>query len=172
MKKIICIGLIFVALSGCEQGLTTDDSAGETGDETGFSFSDMYSKMKTMQEEIDLLKTSNAALTEALGLVGSDQSGAVSSLSSRLDDLEGILAGVTRIVGPVTGQPTILFSGVNVQVVNGLGYTNGVNNNWGEPGTVNGLGNFIVGYRNTISGRYTSVSGGYRRTVADGHNVY
>src|SRR5262245_54348380 len=46
-------------------------------------------------------------------------------------------------------NPTIRFSGVNVQVVNGLGATNG---NPADPGSlakisVNGLGNLIVGYQ-------------------------
>ncbi|MCP4137533.1 MAG: hypothetical protein GY754_41585 [bacterium] len=95
-----------------------------------------------------------------------------------------------------------------MQIVSGAGFTNGVNNDWAS-GTVNGLGNLIVGYneirvddvgnptndddrsgshniivgkwnnysssgglvagyQNTISGIYSSVSGGSRNT-ADGH---
>ncbi len=46
---------------------------------------------------------------------------------------------------------TIRFTGVNVQIVNGLGATNG---NPADPGsivgTVNGLGNLIVGYNEQV----------------------
>ncbi len=109
---------------------------------------------------------------------------------------------------------TMLFTGVNVQIVNGLNATNGFPSNRSSTNpaetVVNGLGNLIVGYNeggdnfirsgshniiagtqhryssfgglvmgstNTISGVYSSVSGGFNNTasgnfssVSGGHN--
>jgi hypothetical protein len=104
----------------------------------------------------------------------------VTALQSQIDALVALLANVTR-----PDANTIRFSAVNVQIVNGLGSTD----------TVNQTGNLIVGYNelrgtgddrtgshnivvgvrqnyssygglvagdlNTISGVYASVSGGY-----------
>ncbi len=244
MKKILCIGLFFLALSGCEQGLTTNDSSGTSGDgqDNKFSFSDMYTKFKGLQEEIDRLKEANAVLTEALGVMEDGQAGAASSLSSRINSLEGTvdsntasiddigstLQGVSRLTDPNTRQPTIRFSGVNVQIVNGTGQTNdaSIDNHcysiddglvhaavidindpcYGKFAKGRGLGNLIVGYnekrkdldgnkpkqirtgahniiiglghnyssyggfvvgeRNTISGKSSTVSGGYGNTAS------
>ncbi len=55
----------------------------------------------------------------------------VAALEARIAALEALLVGVTRELN------TIKFSGVNVQIVNGSGTTFG---------TVDGLGNLIVGY--------------------------
>jgi hypothetical protein len=57
-----------------------------------------------------------------------------STLISRIAALEAKLASVS--VTTSNGQPTVRFSGVNVQVVNGLGDT----------ATANGTGNLVVGY--------------------------
>jgi trimeric autotransporter adhesin len=56
------------------------------------------------------------------------------NLEARIAALEAKLANV--MLTTVNGQPTVLFTGVNVQVVNGAGSTN----------TINGTGNLIVGY--------------------------
>ncbi|MFZ5724542.1 MAG: hypothetical protein ACOY33_12895 [Pseudomonadota bacterium] len=58
----------------------------------------------------------------------------VAALDSRIDALEAKLASVSTTT--VNGNPTVRFSGVNVQVVNGLGSTT----------TANGTGNVIIGY--------------------------
>jgi len=58
----------------------------------------------------------------------------VATLQSTVADLQAKLAGVTRET--VNGQPTFRFTGVNVQIVNGSGFTSGVN----------GVGNLIIGY--------------------------
>ena len=55
-------------------------------------------------------------------------------VEARIAALEAKLANVT--VATVNGQPTVRFTAVNVQVVNGAGTTN----------TINGTGNLIVGY--------------------------
>ncbi len=172
MKRLFCIGvLVVLALSGCEAGLTSNDESLTENEK--FSFSDMYAKIKTLQEEVDRLKAANTELTEALEIAGEEQAGAASSLSSRIESLESTVTGhgnsinnntdlignldgdlsglnstftgVTRISDPMTGKTTIRFSGVNVQIVSGSGYTNGVVYRNAD-GTANGLGNLIVGY--------------------------
>ncbi len=55
-------------------------------------------------------------------------------LQNRLTALEAKLASVS--LATVNGQPTVRFSGVNVQVVNGLDHTD----------SSNGLGNLLIGY--------------------------
>lgn len=90
-------------------------------------------------------------------LIGLD----VPRLSVDLDELKGRLAGVTR-----TGD-TIRFDGMNVQVTNGTGATDG---------EVNGLGNLIIGYDETISpfidgqSPASDKSGSHNLVVGKGHN--
>ncbi|MCP4137415.1 MAG: hypothetical protein GY754_40990 [bacterium] len=67
MNKLIpgvfCMALISVlAFSGCEAGLTSNDDSGD-GSDGKFSFSEMYTKMKAMDEEIGALKKSLAEST-------------------------------------------------------------------------------------------------------------
>jgi hypothetical protein len=63
-----------------------------------------------------------------------------SSLSSgELETLKAILPFVKFVSSGVAGKPTVQFSGVNVQVVNGSGKTE----------TTNGAGNVIIGYDET-----------------------
>jgi hypothetical protein len=67
--------------------------------------------------------------------VSADQMNAnFTAVEARIAALEAKLANVT--VATVNGQPTVRFTAVNVQVVNGAGTTN----------TINGTGNLIVGY--------------------------
>ena len=116
----------------------------------------------------------------------------LTSLNNRLMVVENKTQDMSRIVDPNTGQNTVRFSGVNVQVVSGSGNTDG---------PINGVGNLIVGYNelrgglgndrtgshnlivgtqnnyssfgglvagrfNTISGQYASVSGGQLNTAS------
>jgi hypothetical protein len=116
----------------------------------------------------------------------------LTSLHNRLLAVEARTQDMTRGPDPSTGQATVRFSGVNVQVVSGTGTTDG---------PVNGAGNLIVGYNerrgdgndvrtgshnlivgqqhsysafgglvagilNTISANYASVSGGFRNTAS------
>jgi len=94
-----------------------------------------------------------------------------------------------------TARPTALFTGVNVQVVNGLKATETTNNmgnlivGYNEPfftlvrnGSHNivvgygheytGYGGLVAGYLNTIRGGYASVSGGgYNNAIGQGSSV-
>ena len=89
-------------------------------------------------------------------------------LLARIEQLEALLAGVSR-----QGN-TILYEGVNLQVVNGLGATNG---NPSAPGAtdenslVNGLGNIIVGYNEApFSSNPFDKSGSHNVVIGPGHN--
>ncbi|MCP4137891.1 MAG: hypothetical protein GY754_43415 [bacterium] len=104
-----------LAFSGCEEGLTSNDS------DENFSFSDIYTQMDSMRKELESLKQAIAEIP-----VCDDE-----PVTGEPADPGEVFAGVTR-----TGD-TIIFSGVNVQIVNGTGSTGG---------EVNGLGNLVIGY--------------------------
>jgi hypothetical protein len=56
--------------------------------------------------------------------------------SSELETLKNILPHITYVASGVGGKPTVQFSGVDVQLVNGEGKTE----------TANGEGNLVIGY--------------------------
>lgn len=60
----------------------------------------------------------------------------VAALEAKVAALEALLADVTRLTDPNTGEDTMRFSGMNVQIVNGTGTTD----------TQAGTGNLIIGY--------------------------
>lgn len=123
----------------------------------------------------------------------------VNSLENRIMELENTVQRLTALLEGVSrDKNNLVFKGVNVQVVNGTGTTNGA---------VNGLGNLIVGYNqprdgadeiertgshniivgdghdyksygglvaglsNTISGAYSSVSGGLRNVASGDYSA-
>jgi hypothetical protein len=61
----------------------------------------------------------------------------VTDLQSRVSTLEATLSKVSYDPSGLNGKPTLKISGANVQIVSGSGSTDG---------TVNGLGNLIIGY--------------------------
>ncbi len=93
------------------------------------------------------------------------------SLQAEINRLNALLAGVTR------NNNNIRFSGVNVQIDNGLGATNG---NPEQPDEsvdtfVNGLGNLIVGYNEEIrpyrgDTPVSNKTGSHNVIVGHGHN--
>ena len=132
------------------------------------------------------------------------------SLGQRLDDLEDTFRKLKKLLTHVTiakddeGRLEIIFSGVNLRIVNGLGSTDCFDEQFDPiPDCPNGLGNLIIGYneprppelgenirtgshnvvvgeghnfsrfggvvvgvRNTISGDFSSVSGGLENTAS------
>jgi collagen triple helix repeat protein len=103
--------------------------------------------------------------------------------SSELETLKSILPYIKYVASGVGGKPTIQFSAVNVQVVNGEGKTASVNGEgnliigYGENGgkhaqtgshnlilseeqTFTSYGGIVAGFENTISGAFGSVLGG------------
>ena len=107
-----------------------------------------------------------------------------SDYEARIAALEALLANVTRGIDPNTGYDTIQFSGMNVQIVNGSGYTNisgGTGNliigynelrdagNYrngshnlvlGTQNSYSAAGGLVAGYLNEIHGSFPSISGG------------
>ena len=75
-------------------------------------------------------------LTKVFGIPISE-SPELSALESRIEELEGLLQDVSRLIDPNTGYDTVRFEGVNVQIVNGSGTTDG---------ETFGTGNLIIGY--------------------------
>jgi hypothetical protein len=93
------------------------------------------SRYATVLRNVALIMLVTSAILSVITCGGGGSSNAdTSALEARIAALEAKLAGVTR--ESVNGQPTLRFSGINVQVVNGAGSTD----------TANGTGNLIVGY--------------------------
>jgi hypothetical protein len=64
------------------------------------------------------------------------KAGSAGFTSSELEVLKALLTHIKYVGVGIDGKPTVQFSGVNVQIVNGAGKT----------GTVNGVGNLAIGY--------------------------
>src|SRR5262249_49764523 len=80
----------------------------------------------------------------------------IKTLQARVDALEALLSGVTRTDDQMGS--TLLFTGMNLQVVNGSGSTN----------TPNGLGNVIIGYNRPRNG-VTDRRGSHDLVIGDSH---
>ncbi|MCP4129906.1 MAG: hypothetical protein GY754_02710 [bacterium] len=90
MKKFLCLSLLaalVLAFAGCEAGLTSNDRTGATGD-NDFSFSDMYGKIKTLQEELDRLNQVNNEQAVKIEQLSVSQSNSGSLISSRIQVIE------------------------------------------------------------------------------------
>lgn len=87
--------------------------------------------------------------------LASDVNANFQSLAAAVTAMEAKLASMSLVT--VNGQPTVRFSGVNVQIVNGVGNT----------ATVNGKGNLLIGYDETdISGSFKCSLGTNPTTLA------
>jgi hypothetical protein len=83
-----------------------------------FAGSPLEKRVEKLENKVEALETKAAAS------------------ESKIAALEATLDGVTRIESGIAGKPTIQFSGVNVQIVNGEGKTE----------SRNGEGNLVIGY--------------------------
>ena len=75
------------------------------------------------------------------------------TVDGRLDALEDLLAGVSR------NGDTLLFDGMNLQIVNGMGKTDSKNT----------LGNLIIGYNESPGGATVYRGGSHNLVVGDEH---
>jgi hypothetical protein len=113
---------------------------------------------------------------------------ALPSEETEQQKLLSILPHMKYVASGVGGKPTIQFSGVNVQVVNGEGKTASLNGEGnlvigydenasrtqtgshnlilGEEQAFSSFGGIVAGYGNTISGRESSVTGGFLNTAS------
>jgi hypothetical protein len=127
-----------------------------------------------IRQEVESLKS---ALKSALGRITELESQLEHLQENSVLDLDGVLS-----VDPST--LTARFSGVNVQIVNGVGQTDSVNGLGnlivgydedrltgsdktgshnivvGSEHSYSGFGGAVLGYRNTIDGSYSNVTGG------------
>ncbi len=108
----IMIALV-LAITGCEEGITIgSESKNGTGDDqdSGFSFSDMYSRMNTMEKEIKSLTKVNqeqAELIEKLNLV---QANSEQGLSERLAVIENNVGTIS--IGTLDEDVTALKNNI------------------------------------------------------------
>jgi hypothetical protein len=101
------------------------------------------------------LKAQHTALAAKVATLEQSQA----SQASEIAALQTLLAGVSRV--EVDGHPTIRFSDVNVQIVNGTGTTSGL---------PNGRGNLIVGYSAQRTPTAASRTGSHYVVVGDQHS--
>jgi hypothetical protein len=118
------------------------------------------------------------------------KAGTTGFTSGELETLKALLPHIGFVSSGVAGKPTIEFSGVNVQIVSGVGKTNGPVNGegnlvigydenpgkhpqtgshnliLGEEQTFTDLGGIVAGYDNAITGEYASVTGGADGTAS------
>ncbi len=90
-----------------------------------------------------------AMLLQSRPAAHADQSGGLPAIETRLSTLEtdvsrlkGKTEPLTLVPGTALKPPEVVFSGVNVRIVNGLGRTD----------TMNSVGNLIVGYNELRTG--------------------
>ena len=151
-------------------------------------FAAMQSDLEALMDDVGTLQTDVVVIQSDVGTLQSD----VLLIQSDVGTLETLLASVS--LETVDGQPTLRFTGVNVQVVDGSGNT---------AGAINGLGNLIVGYNenssatrtgshnlvvgmnnsytsyggfvggenNTLNGSYATVAGGVGNTASTQHSA-
>ncbi|MCP4137996.1 MAG: tail fiber protein [bacterium] len=99
MKKILNTGVIsllammIMAFSGCETGLTVNDSnnSNGSGSESGFSFSDLYSRLSSVETEL-------ATLRSSLNLSDSSNGNLIVTLQTEVAALRQIAAPVGSII--------------------------------------------------------------------------
>ncbi|MCP4129742.1 MAG: hypothetical protein GY754_01880 [bacterium] len=158
--------IMATTIFGCEAGMDSGKNSNEST--TGkFSFSDMYEKIsaldtkfttmentiseqlntideqaKTIAQLQDALSGQSESLTSLEGTVLShtvalnSQGDSVSGLQDDIDTISATFQGVTR------NGNNLVFSGMNVNIVNGTNSTL----------SVNGLGNLVIGYNEVRPG--------------------
>jgi hypothetical protein len=108
---------------------------------------------------------------------------------AELEQLDKLLPHVSYVESGVGGKPTIQFSGVNVQIVNGEGKTESINGEGnlvlgydenlvgypqtgshdlilGDEQTFTSYAGLVAGYQNAVSGPFASISGGTQNTAS------
>lgn len=119
------------------------------------------------------LNLAHSERVQAGGSIGVAES--LVALEARMDSMEAenaalraLLAGVSRGMDPNTGQDTLRFANMNVQIVSGSGATDDI---------INGRGNLIIGYNelrtpdDERTGSHMLVIGRYNNYAAFGGMV-
>jgi hypothetical protein len=110
-----------------------------------------------LEQRIIQLEELVAILQEELAARSSELAAQASELAAQTSLLEGVY----RLEDPYTGQDTLQFAGMNVQIVNGAGVTTG---------TPDGTGNLIIGYNET-RGDSTCTDGYFCDRRGGSHNL-
>ena len=141
-------------------------------------------RLDTLETIVEDLVTANTELTTRvtdLETANTDLADSLGAAEGRIDDLESLVSELEDLVDGLLGAvdlsadvealqatfdgvtrdgDTLLFDGMNVQVVNGTGTTDG------EP---NGIGNLIIGYNTVLINGYNR-SGSHYLVVGDEHD--
>ena len=173
-QRVASVGFAFKAAKA--------DDADKLGGQDASVFA-TGSQIAPLQANID---AEEAARIAADGAEASARAAVYTALSERVAALEALLAGVS-----LNGN-TMVISGLNLQIVNGTGTTDGAvkgtgnlivgynekrgdatddrsgshNIVVGEKHNFTSYGGLVVGDNNTISGSYASVSGGFNNTAS------
>ena len=139
-------------LSGRAAGVAPSVDAatvqGLTPEQLGADTAAITARLDALEDRLEELETDNAALEARVEELETDNAA-----------LQTLLAGVSRHDDPL-GRDTLTFAGMNLQVVNGTGDTDGA---------PNGLGNLLVGY-DAEGAAGSEKSGSHYLVVGDGHS--
>ncbi|MCP4134823.1 MAG: hypothetical protein GY754_27865 [bacterium] len=145
--------LLVLSFSGCEAGLTGGNSSGDPLDDH-FSFSEIYTRLNSMEAEIVSLNKQIAEYDRIFA-----------GLSREKNDLKfngvnvHILNGSGSTSGEVNGLGNLVV-GYNEERDSDNVRSGSHNIIVGERHNYSSYGGFVGGYNNAISGTYSSVSGG------------
>jgi tRNA 2-selenouridine synthase len=135
----------------------------------------MHTRLRLLLRPNSAMKTlSTLALALGSALLGTQLQQTTTSAPPLSPAQRALLGHMELVQAGPGGVPTILFSGVNLQVVNGLGATNG---NPASPfdldpanAVTNGAGNLILGYNERPLGGVPDRSGSHNLIVGPGHD--
>jgi len=108
----------------------------ETVNANSVTITSLQTENTNLQAEVDALEVVDTAHAADIAIAIGQSSENQASLSGLRNDLVADLASYLTVETDNQGNPVAIFSGINVHVNNGLGTTS----------SINGLGNFIVGY--------------------------
>jgi hypothetical protein len=118
----------------------------------------LQSQVTTLQGQVSALQPQGfAALQDQvadLQVAVTTLHAVIATQQTSISNLEALLAGVSRT--SASERDTLLFSGMNLQVVNGSGFTDNRNS----------LGNIILGYN---TGAPAAKTGSHNLVIGDGH---
>ena len=106
------------------------------------------------------LEVNGVGLAEVLAQLIDNQN----MLQSTVEAQQAYISDLQQYISIDLDLETVLISGANLQVVNGVGYTDA----W-SPGDINGKGNIIIGYDESGDGGVTNKSGSHNLVVGKGH---
>ncbi|MCP4132001.1 MAG: tail fiber protein [bacterium] len=108
-----------LTFTGCEAGLGQNDSGSDSSE--GFSFSEIYSNINAMQEEIESLKKTNEEQLEMIEAlqISVVPVGSITALEKTIDGSVYIPEGWAECNGQVVSDVDSLFYGETVPNLNG-----------------------------------------------------